>query len=707
MKKKFALAIMLFSFFSGLFFVPVNSALAQVQDGGNEYTNYQDPTYEDKLTPCFSFTTGLSIGGCLARFTYFLAYISAWLVSITGQILDYFIAYSIDTASYKGTNNEFIEKGWSIVRDIANIGFIFTLLYIAIKHILQLSGDTKKLIKSLIIAALLINFSLFFTKIIIDAGNILTRAFYNNIEIVNENQEEGVDYKSISQGVASQVQPQRLMSSSLFQVKRTSNGESQYMDNGWAILILGLLTFINVTLALSFLTTFLLFAARVIGLWFMMIFSPIAFLSLALPGTGSFLGQFGWGQWIANTLKLSFMAPIFMFFMFLLVMFLQIVFGSNSTGNQATGVQEIMSVIIPFIAIILIIRMARDQAKEMSGKFGEALVGAVGKLAGITLGAAGLAFGGVAMAGRGLVGATASRFVGSKKLETWASKSSVGRGVKRSTEFLAKTDYDFRNTGASKKTADLLSKSLSAAGLQAGINFGKGTTKGGYIKRMEAYQKKKEDFKEQLKSSDSDKFQTSYVDAAGNTQTVNKSVTQAEADLLRVQNDAKRADTTENIKSATIGNPRENIVKDYEGWVKEREGAEKAQKQAEIDFANVHRNPASTDTQKRAAQTKLTYFTDRHKEVKGVIKNIESSWATEEKEFKLVQKAKNQHDTNMLRNYSESAKLTNLEAIYEIARLRGGMAGRASDAASENIALAAEKAEKKAQAEEKKDAKKT
>src|SRR4051812_35738977 len=66
-----------------------------------------------------------------------------------------------------------INVTWTAVRDVANMLFIFALLYTAIMTIFG-KGDYKRTILNLIIAALLINFSLFFTKVIIDAANLLS-----------------------------------------------------------------------------------------------------------------------------------------------------------------------------------------------------------------------------------------------------------------------------------------------------------------------------------------------------------------------------------------------------------------------------------------------------------------------------------------------------------------------------------------------------
>ena len=69
-----------------------------------------------------------------------------------------------------------MEKGWGAVRDVANIFFILMLLYVAIKTVLSLNvTDNKRLVGVIIIVALLINFSLFTTKVVIDASNIFSK----------------------------------------------------------------------------------------------------------------------------------------------------------------------------------------------------------------------------------------------------------------------------------------------------------------------------------------------------------------------------------------------------------------------------------------------------------------------------------------------------------------------------------------------------
>lgn len=73
-----------------------------------------------------------------------------------------------------------IETSWSTVRDFFNMFFIFGLVYLGFKMILGSDeSGTKRWLVSLIMAALLVNFSLFITKVIVDFTNLLTAEIYS------------------------------------------------------------------------------------------------------------------------------------------------------------------------------------------------------------------------------------------------------------------------------------------------------------------------------------------------------------------------------------------------------------------------------------------------------------------------------------------------------------------------------------------------
>ena len=105
----------------------------------------------------------------------FVTIVFGWLVWAGAMLLNYTINEFVI-----GFGRFFIDSGlgntvdalWVIVRDIFNLGFIFGLVYIGLRMIFDSNdSNAKKLLIMLILAALLVNFSLFFSKTIIDVAN--------------------------------------------------------------------------------------------------------------------------------------------------------------------------------------------------------------------------------------------------------------------------------------------------------------------------------------------------------------------------------------------------------------------------------------------------------------------------------------------------------------------------------------------------------
>jgi hypothetical protein len=135
---------------------------------------------ENQVPSCTSLVY-LDIGSCLVSISYFIFYtIPSALLAISALFFNAVIALALSSVMYSAG---FIAKAWTVVRDLSNIFFIIVLLYIAIELILGMGHDAKKMIVQVIIMALLINFSLFFTEIIIDSSNILALIFYNKINV--------------------------------------------------------------------------------------------------------------------------------------------------------------------------------------------------------------------------------------------------------------------------------------------------------------------------------------------------------------------------------------------------------------------------------------------------------------------------------------------------------------------------------------------
>lgn len=81
---------------------------------------------------------------------------------------------------YAGFNNYsyVIKDAWTTIKDFANIFFIFGMIIIAFATILRIEKyGVKKVLPKLIITALLINFSMVFCYVFIDASNLIANSF--------------------------------------------------------------------------------------------------------------------------------------------------------------------------------------------------------------------------------------------------------------------------------------------------------------------------------------------------------------------------------------------------------------------------------------------------------------------------------------------------------------------------------------------------
>ncbi len=412
------------------------------------------------MPPCGLFSKTGTVVGCAAQLIYYVLFIpTSYIFALTGQFFDFTFHYSVSDSSYR---SPFVLQGWGIVRDFCNIFFIFVLLYIAFRTILGFSGghgpNTKQLIINVVIIGLLINFSLFAAQVIIDSSNILARVFYNSDAIkITESGANGVSDSTpslkegpngeipLSAAIVNKVNPQNLIINGANNVSVEDSVSGQKVSDatinggnlgaGAFILITLLAVAVNVTGIIVFLSVGMIFIARVIGLWLAMIFVPLAFFSYTVPAMQG-MSMVGWKHWWPETLKLAFLAPVFMFFLYLIIAFLQTGLGLINT-QDLSGIAFIVATVVPFAFIMVLLWKAKDLAKDMSGKLGQSITGGVATIGGLALGGAAL---GGAMLGRNLLGrgmAAASRtpdamhygkekLAFNQKLEAWENGGKKG-----------------------------------------------------------------------------------------------------------------------------------------------------------------------------------------------------------------------------------------------------------------------------------------
>ena len=426
--------------------------------------------------------TKMNIGGCIGGILYWGIFKpTSVLFALSGILFDKTFAYSVQDSSYKSA---FVVQGWGLIRDLCNMLFIFIMLYVAIGTILSLhSMKTKETIVNIVIIGLFINFSLFATQVIIDASNITARVFYNSDAIkvgpkingVIQNTPGSTGEIKLSEALISKINPQSLIinATEIGNLSVKGNvGSDGIQKNGISastfILVILLASGINIVGFIVFLTVGFLFITRVIGLWMAMILAPLAFFTYILPSMAK-TKMIGWEHWWEDTLKLAFLAPVFIFFLYIIIKFLDSGLGILYT-ESTTGLDFVLRTAIPFVFIMIFLIRAKKIAVDMSGEFGEMAVKAGSAIGGMVLGGA---VGAGAYAMRGTIGALGDKVANSDWAKTHGRWGNMAADVGKWT---ASKSFDARKTAFGTMAGKEMGVDMAAKGI------GMDAKEGGYAK---------------------------------------------------------------------------------------------------------------------------------------------------------------------------------------------------------------------------------
>lgn len=402
------------------------------------------------------------IGGLLLR-------IGSLILALVGLLFDVVLKYTIvdmaDQINNKGGLGGGINEAWATLRDVANIAFIFVLLWAAFQTILQLdTGKFGTAIRNIIIVALLINFSLFFSKVVIDASNIATVGFYNSI--IDGAKSSSItlpfplgDVKGFSSIFMKAVGVQSFWSASFLGTGLTQ-GFSQNM-NEFITGLLGVITMLIMAMILLVMTV--MFLARYIILIFLMILSPLAAIGYMIPGLNS-----KFKEWWSALVNQSFFAPYFMLLTWVAIKLI-VALGPNFQSNKefatvATFPKDSLALFMNFALVIGFMVMALILSKKMATSTAgfAAVAGGIGAVS----------VGAVGFAGRQTIGRWSKGAANDTDLKKRAAEGDVGARMKLGVaNRFSKSSFDARGIAETK-----LGKAAGGKELLGGIGgtFGKG-----------------------------------------------------------------------------------------------------------------------------------------------------------------------------------------------------------------------------------------
>lgn len=512
-----------------------------------------------------SYVFGIVADSLFKGISIVLMTLSAGILTLAGELFDFIVKFTIidmtkNIGDPEGVGGS-ISTAWATLRDIANMAFIFVLLYAAFKAMFELNfGGVGTTIRNIIIVALLINFSLFFSKVVIDASNIVSVGFYNSI--ITTNVDSGGVGPSSGQTISTGYM--RLLG---LQSWHSPNILGTDLPPG-KLLVVGIMSsiFMLVT-AVILLISGIMFLARFIILIFLMILSPLALIAYIIPGMK---GQFD--KWKDALIDQSFFAPLF--FALTWVVF-KLANNPNFLGQSrgflsqggAQWVDTItkaptpssMGLILNYVLVMGFAIAALIFSKQMASKTAgfKAISGGIG--------AAGI--GGAALAGRNVIGRGSKMLADSSGLKNAASSGKWYSKAAQAGLWTAnkggKASYDARGLADTKLgKATGVGETMGIAGKAGGV--------GGFAKAVDDKAKAKAQYaKEVYGQTDAEKEayakaqkleEEDVVDEKGN-------VTKKGIRTIRAETAAKtktEANSAENARKTYIRDALKPEQDDYE-----------------------------------------------------------------------------------------------------------------------------------------------
>ncbi len=264
-------------------------------------TTDQDASIIEKALNYFGGGLYELITGALKTIVILLSGMFGNIMLVIAEGFDYAVYYTVvnfGNPELLGAVQGGIDTAWEGFRDIANIVMIALFVFIAFLVILNIqSYGIKQLVIRLVLIALLINFSLFFTQAIIDVSNATATQF---VQAINLSDSDG--RIAIAEGF--------LQKSGLGRVGFTGAQDALTgISDIQGVLMYGLImmTFYALLIAVFLLGTILLLSRAIVFL-LLMVLSALAFAAYLVPKQG---GQW-WGQWWSALIKNALFAPVFM-----------------------------------------------------------------------------------------------------------------------------------------------------------------------------------------------------------------------------------------------------------------------------------------------------------------------------------------------------------------------------------------------------------
>ncbi|MFC1789431.1 hypothetical protein ACFLYY_00465 [Patescibacteria group bacterium] len=259
------------------------------------------------------------------------------IATAMGGLMNFVLSPDFISLSYTNPGgphaNLIIDTGLKVTQSFVNMALVLILIYIALATILRLGGaKTQKLLATLIIVALLVNFAPVLIGLVVDASNIIMNYFTSKLT-----------------GFSSFLNRMQGLWDAVKGIPTTINITEQLSDISQAVVILVL----NCILVVFFGLYTLIFIARYVAIWLIVILSPLAFVAYILPQTKKFFDL-----WLNQLLQWSFIGVTAGFFLYLSERVSEILWTRTEGGVPVIDYQSTSTIfdnILPSIVIIVFI----------------------------------------------------------------------------------------------------------------------------------------------------------------------------------------------------------------------------------------------------------------------------------------------------------------------------------------------------------------
>jgi len=429
-----------------LFFVPTHTA--------------QAVEVLDTLTKFFTFSADIVYGLIGKILWWVLIPLTGKILNLIGQMIDIALSMSLTKEFYTSLS---IDIAWGIIRDLCNIFFIFILIFTGVRTILGIdTSNTRHVVVSVIIGAILINFSLFLTQAVIDVSNIFTAWITNGIIALSDG----------SGGVSNSAM-------SVLQMSKLAGTQGGFDTKNWDVSLfasgVALLALNCITIYVFFKVAFLMLG-RLVSLIILLIMSPLGFVGHLIPKLEKYAKD-----WRDELTKACLMVPMFLLLLYI-TLYIATKFDTvlanfrtpttNELASGAFGIEHYVLFAIIAMMLLKSLEVAEEYTGVVAGQVGGFVKSGVGLVAGV--GATRIIGGaGAAMA--------KSRIATSLATSNNAFARGIGDAVRTTGTFAAESNFGVKSarSGLGFDKVGVLKEQI------------KGAEKG-YEGDIKAYQKKEE-----------------------------------------------------------------------------------------------------------------------------------------------------------------------------------------------------------------------